>query len=350
VTGKVAEVAPAATVTLTGTVAAEVSLLESVMIAPPVGAASFSVTVPVDPLPPVTLDGFATRDAMLVALTVSVAMPGVPLYVPVSVTCVVVPNADVVTGNVAEVAPAEIVTLTGTVAAAVLLLVSVTTAPPVGAEALSVTVPVAPVPPGTLVGFTDTDEITGGFTVSEVFWLPLYVPVSVACAAVPTGKVVTANVAEVAPAETVTLAETDATGLLLLVSATTAPPVGAAAFNATVPVEPVPPVTLVGFTETEEITGGFTVSEVFCVPLKVPVNVTCVAVPTAVVETGNVAEVAPAATVTLTGTVAVAVLLLVSVTTAPPVGAAVFNVNVPVDPVPPVTLVGFAVKDEILIA
>ena len=55
----------------------------------------------------------------------------------------------------------------------------------------------------------------------------------------------------------------------------------------------------------------------------------------------NVAEVALAATVTLEGTVAADVLLLVSVTTTPPVGAKPFSVTVPVDEVPPVTVVGF---------
>jgi hypothetical protein len=58
VTGKVAEVAPAATVTLVGTVAAEVLLLASVTTAPPAGAAALKVTVPVDPTLPVTLVGF----------------------------------------------------------------------------------------------------------------------------------------------------------------------------------------------------------------------------------------------------------------------------------------------------
>jgi hypothetical protein len=78
-----------------------------------------------------------------------------------------------VTAKVADVAPAATVIFTGNVAAEVLLLVSVTTAPPVGAAAFNVTVPVDPVPPVTLVGFTETEEITGGLTVSEVFWLPL---------------------------------------------------------------------------------------------------------------------------------------------------------------------------------
>jgi hypothetical protein len=97
--------------------------------------------------------------------------------------------------------------------------------------------------------------------------MPLYVAVSVICDAVPTEKVVTGNIADVPPGATVTLTGTVATDVLPLVSATNAPPVGAGAFSVTVPVEPAPPITEVGFTETEEITGGFTVSEVICVPL-----------------------------------------------------------------------------------
>lgn len=58
------------------------------------------------------------------------------------------------------------------------------------------------------------------------------------------------------------------------------------------------------------------------------------------VEMVNVRLVLPAATVTLDGTVAAAVLLLDSATTLPPEGAADVNVTVPVDDVPPVTLVG----------
>ena len=54
----------------------------------------------------------------------------------------------------------------------------------------------------------------------------------------------------------------------------------------------------------------------------------------------KVAVVAPAATVTEVATVAAVVLLLVSVTTVPPVGAAPFRVMVPVLFAPPVTAVG----------
>ena len=70
--------------------------------------------------------------------------------------------------------------------------------------------------------------------------------------------------------------------------------------------------------------------------------VTAVDAVTALVLTVNVALVAPAATVTLEGTVAAAVLLLESATVAPPAGAAPLSVTVPVEEFPPVTLVGFS--------
>ena len=62
-----------------------------------------------------------------------------------------------------------------------------------------------------------------------------------------TGKVVTTNVADVAPPGIVTLAGTWAAGGLLLTRVTTAPPKGAGPFNVTVPVEGVPPTTVSGF-------------------------------------------------------------------------------------------------------
>src|SRR6267143_267174 len=61
-TVNVALVAPAATVTLGGAVAAVVLLLESATVAPPVGAAPLSVTVPVEEFPPVTVVGFSDSD------------------------------------------------------------------------------------------------------------------------------------------------------------------------------------------------------------------------------------------------------------------------------------------------
>jgi hypothetical protein len=74
--------------------------------------------------------------------------------------------------------------------------------------------------------------------------------------------------------------------------------------------------------------------------------VTGVDVVTALVLAVNVALLAPAATVTVAGTVAVDVLLLERETTAPPVGAGPLSVTVPVEGDPPVTLVGFSVSEE----
>src|SRR5260370_42639673 len=73
--------------------------------------------------------------------------------------------------------------------------------------------------------------------------------------------------------------------------------------------------------------------------------VTGVDVVTALVLTVNVALLAPAATVTVAGTVAVDVLLERE-TTAPPVGAGPLSVTVPVEGDPPATLVGVCVGGE----
>jgi len=81
--------------------------------------------------------------------------------------------------------------------------------------------------------------------------------------------VLTMKVALLAPARTVTLEGTLAT-TLLLVSITCAPPVGAGPLSVTVPVEDcAPPVTLVGFSVSEDKVGGAcgsTVSEAVLVP------------------------------------------------------------------------------------
>ena len=71
---KVALVDPAATVTLAGTWAADVLLLCRLTLAPPVGAARFKVTVPVELLPPRTVPGFLPMEDKVTALTVRVAV------------------------------------------------------------------------------------------------------------------------------------------------------------------------------------------------------------------------------------------------------------------------------------
>ena len=83
-------------------------------------------------------------------------------------TGVDVATALVITLKLTVVPPGETVTLAGTPAAG-LLLESVTCAPPAGAGALSITVPVEDCsPPTTLVGLRVSEERTAaGITVSD---------------------------------------------------------------------------------------------------------------------------------------------------------------------------------------
>ena len=88
-------------------------------------------------------------------------------------------------------ASAGTVTEAGTVAALVLLLVSVTTSPPAGAVLPSVTVPVLPTGPVTAAGVT-VKPTNGGFSVSvTIVDAPTHVAVMLACVATVTELVVT---------------------------------------------------------------------------------------------------------------------------------------------------------------
>ncbi len=78
------------------------------------------------------------------------------------VTDVLVPTANVVTVKLAEVCPAGTLTTPGTTTTDELLVASVTEIPPAGAGELKNTVPVAFVPPATLVGLIVIDCRSGG--------------------------------------------------------------------------------------------------------------------------------------------------------------------------------------------
>jgi hypothetical protein len=81
---------------------------------------------------------------------------------------------NVVTVKVVLVAPAGTVTVDGTVAAPGWLLVSDTTVPPDGAALGRLTVPVAGLPPGTLVGLTvKAESVAGGGGVPAGFTVRL---------------------------------------------------------------------------------------------------------------------------------------------------------------------------------
>lgn len=163
-----------------------------------------------------------------------------------------------------------------------------------------------------------------------------------------TAKVVTAKLAVVEPAGTVTLEGTAATAGSELVRTAETPPEGAALDNATVPVEGAPPRTLVGLrVRVESEAAGVTVKSADLVtPEYVPEIVTSVLPATVEVVTVKFTELVPAGTETLAGTVATAVLELERMTEAPPDGAAPDKVSVPVDELPPAMLLGLSVNEE----
>ena len=253
----------------------------------------------------------------------------------------------VVTVKVPVVAAAATVTLAGTVAAAVLELVSVTTTPPVGAGPVSVTVPVEGFGPTTDTGLNASEESAGGSTVrGAAFVTPEYVAEMLNVAEVVRVFVVIVNVAEVAPAATVTLDGTVAAEVFALVRLTDTVEV-AGTVSVTVPVTGLPPATADEDSVNEaSAAGGVTVNVAVCVtPPREAEIVTGVAAETESAVTVNVLDIAPAETKTLAGTVAAPVLELVRATDSPPVGAGPFKVTVPVAVPPPGTLVGLTVRE-----
>jgi hypothetical protein len=144
VTGNVADVPLAGTVTLDGTMAAA-ELVPRANSAPPAGAGPFRVTEPIEfDTPPCTAVGFKPTEVRAAGRTVKVPdCAGEPLAFAEIATSVDEPTAIGVTVNVADTAFAGMVTLAGTVAAFVLPLISVIVIPPEPAGPLIVTVPVA---------------------------------------------------------------------------------------------------------------------------------------------------------------------------------------------------------------
>jgi hypothetical protein len=95
----------------------------------------------------------------------------------------------------------------------------------------------------------------------------------------------------------------------------------------------------------ETVGHGVTVKVAFCVLPNFPEMVTDLFAVTGLVTIANVIEVKLAGTVTVGGTVATFVLLLVKVTVAPSEGAGPFKTTVPVACVPPFTEVGVKVTE-----
>jgi hypothetical protein len=156
-------VAPAA-IEVVGKIFAAALFDDKVTTIPPVVAGALIVTVPVVDVPPWTvlgvMDTLTKVGGVIVSVAFWVALPIDPVIVEVVEAATTV----VVTVNVAELDPAGIETLAGTVAT-VLLEESVTTSPPVPAGPERSTVPVEFVPPATDVGLRVILCSPAGFTV-----------------------------------------------------------------------------------------------------------------------------------------------------------------------------------------
>ena len=358
-TGKVARVAPPATVTVGGTVAALVLSLVRTTDVPPCGAAESRVTVPVTPVPPTTVLELSvtpeTAGPVAAGVTASVNDRVAEPWEAVMSAEVLAVTGLVAAVNVAVMAPSATVTLAGTVATDVSPLESVTTIPPAVAGAVNVTVPVEGEPPSTERGLRLRLESVGLFELT-VSVADLEAPPALAVmteellpAVVPAWI---AKVTLVPPPATVTLSGTVAAATLPLESATTSPPAGAGPVRVTVPVLVEPSRTSVGLRVRPEGV-GLAAAPVVTVstddletPPPVAVMVAELLVVTAPVVMVNVPLVAPPVTTTLGGTAATEELLLVNATVCPPEGAAEVRVTVPVDEAPPTTDVGLRLRAE----
>jgi hypothetical protein len=192
------------------------------------------------------------------------------------------------------------------------------------------------VPPLTVSGLRPTAATIGAVTETFAFTdAPPAAAVIVNAVAVETGFDVATKVADAVPAGTVTDAGT-VTAPFDDVSATTKPPTGAGPPIVTVPVMIPPPTTLLGVTASAVTFCVVTTS--VAVRLRPPpaaVITTLVVAATAAVPIVNVADVAPAGTNTLAGTVAPTPA--VTVTTKPPTGAGAVKPTVAILFAPPTT-------------
>ena len=254
VTVKLTVFAPASTTTDAGPLAKAESE-PRVTVTPPVGATAFRVTVPVEDRLPRTVTGERPTETNVGEATVSFAvLVMVPNFAEM-VAMPVVATGWVVAVKVAVLDPAGTVTDTGTVANAE-SEVRFTTTPPVGAMPVRVTVPAELAPPTTEVGNTVTDERIGASMPSFADLVtPFRTAEMVAETFAFTAVVVTANVADDAPAGMVTEAGAPAAGLFD-VSETERPPKGAIPLRVTVPVAPSPPNTKDGLRVRLVRTGG----------------------------------------------------------------------------------------------
>jgi hypothetical protein len=336
-----AEDAPLGIVTEAGTPAAVFDELRFT-VRPEAGAAPFRLSEPTTELPPATGFGASPRPVNAAAVIDSVPLLFVPLRLAVTVAVVDVDCPLVAIVKLALDAPAGTVTVVGTFAP--VEDERLTVAPPLGAARARVTVPVAELPPTTEFGemLRPASSGTSTFRFAETV-APFRPAVIVTFTLLATNEVVTVKVALDAPAGTVTIAGTAALKLFEA-KVTVAPPGPAAPFKVMVPNDGFPPTTDVGETVNPLSDAAVIVSVAdWVAPACVAVIVAVRLLDTAAVTIVKDAEVAPGATVTLAGNVAL-VLLDERLTTVPPGPAGPVRVTVPVEGTPPRTNAGESVR------
>jgi hypothetical protein len=326
-------VIPAATVTDAGADNTGEALFVNATTAPPVSAPSDRVTVHV----------LLAFDDNTVALqfkpvaagsgwsdTVAVAVEPFSVAVNVAVWFAVTVPVEML--SVPATVPAETVTDAGADNTGDALFVNATTAPPVAAARDNVTVQVVLLLEDKVVSVHESPSIVGRGCrdIVAVDVEPLRVAVNVAVWFAVTVPVEMLNVPVVAPATTVTVAGAARTGEALFVSVTTVPPAGAASDRVTVQVVLAfeDSVVAVQLNPAMAASGCRDSVVVAVVPFSVAVKVAVWFAGTVPVEMLNVPVVASAATVSDGGAVNTDDPLFVSVTTAPPVSAALDNVAV----------------------
>jgi len=274
----VPEIAPPATVHDV-TVAAGL-LLTSWIVMPVIGAGAFRVSVPLDWLPPMTDAGLSSILVMDGGLIVSLADAVEPLVV--ILTDVNLETGVVLTVNVPVVEPAG--TIAAVAVAEVLLQIIGIVIRSTGA-ALRVIVPCAELPPSRFAGSTVIFIADGGLIVSVAAALdPLAVILT--GVTVETDVVLTVNVPVVAPSSTVVLVGVAAGALEAMEMVR--PPAGAGALSVTVPVDGLPPRTLVGLSVMLAMGGADVVTVKLAELVAVPIGVTTAILPV-VAPAGTVA-------------------------------------------------------------
>ncbi len=254
-TGKDTLVAPAGTMTESGTAAIPGDALTNVTVVPPSGACPVNVTFPVIGAPPAALTGLNANASIDAGLMVIVNVLKAPFRVAFHGTAVSTATTGNVTEKVAVSNPASTRTVDGAVMPA-RPLVRLTTQPPAGAFPVSFIVPVTVEPPtGVLLG--NASDRTRG---AKTFNVPVtesepVVPVITILVSAAVTVVDAVNSAVVAFAGTVTVAGTVTRGFALM-SVTTVPPAGAGDCNVTIPGVDNPPVTVAGVNVTVRITGA----------------------------------------------------------------------------------------------